>query len=93
MKQQEIIICLQNFLVDHAESNQIHTNDLKIWLEKWNGGFLPDRNELYSSLNTIKGFLKCERKNIYTVDQKKALEFFKQFPDKEKEFKSKRGRV
>lgn len=93
MKQAEIVPCLTAFFIDNADANQMHIEDLKNWVVKWNDGIMPDHNNLYDALTIIKSFLKCERKNIFLLDHKKIEAFFLKYPEKSKEFKTKKGRV
>lgn len=94
MKQNEIIPCLTQFFIDNAETNQIHTEDLKKWVATWNDGITPDKNNLYNTLAILKSFLRFQRKDIFVLDFKKIDEFFSKHTERAKEYKEKKkGRV
>ena len=81
---------IQDFLIANADALDIHKDDIKNWVLDYFGGVMPDHNKFYEIRALIHSYLIIHRDGIYRIDYRNAEKYFKQHPEKEKEFKEKR---
>lgn len=90
MKAEHQIFYVQTFLIDHADSLDIHKEDIKKWIVVQHDGLMPDHNLYYEVYNSVLSFLDGTRRNLYRLNHIKAEQFLQSYPDKLKQFKEKK---
>ena len=90
MKIEHQVFYVQTFILDHANSLDIHKDDIKKWIVEQHDGLMPDHNLYYEIFNSVLGFLDSTRRNIYRLNDSKVEDFLKSSPDKLKQFKEKK---
>ena len=83
-------VCI-DFLIDHADTLQIHEKDLKKWVDTKYFGMFSDHNNIYDAVRLIKIFLTHKINKIYVFNEQSSINYLENYPNELKKFKEKRG--